>query len=520
MQAIKINLRETGRFTPLFLDYIENKSRLEGFYGLRPELSAFKEQIAKKRFPAEGREILRDVLLDQYPPKEIHDAVTANIHALSEKTTFTVTTGHQLNIFTGPMYFHYKIITVINLARALNRKYPEYHFVPLYWMASEDHDFEEINHFYLFGKKYEWKTDQRGPTGKFNTASLQPLIEKLPETPDPFSKAYLKHKTLADATRCIVNELYGSEGLVVLNADHPALKARFNDIIKDDLLHYNAGMLVKDTSARMISLGYKPQVYAREINLFYMEENLRERIVKENGRYSVLNTDISFSKERITDLTEHHPEKFSPNVLLRTLYQERILPNLAYVGGQAEINYWLQLKALFDHYGETFPILIPRNFALFVDKSVMKRLEKLKLVPEKLFSGKNTLKNLYLKSHSPLVYDITKEKTTVHDAFDKMKSIAAKTDPSLEGFVAAEMTRSIKAIRGIEKRLRKAAEKKENTGLRQLDQILERLFPGGELQERKINFLNFWWNDQKFLTKIMHVMKPVDFVFHILLDDE
>ena len=520
MKTIKINLRDTGYFNPLFLDYIEGKKELDNFYGSKPAPDHFKEQIEKKHFPEKGRAILAAVLEDQYQATEMPRAVKENLRALPDENTFTVTTGHQLNIFSGPLYFHYKIITVVNLARELSKRYPAHRFVPVYWMASEDHDFEEINHFHLFGKKYTWETEQKGPVGRFNPSSIRSLIEKLPEKPALFTEAYLKHPTLADATRYFVNKLYGAHGLVVMDADHPSLKARFKDIMAGDLFGHKARTFIDKTNAKLMRLGYRPQAYARPINFFYMEDQRRERIVREDNVFKVLNTDLAFSETALRDLLEQHPEKFSPNVLLRTLYQERVLPNLAYVGGPAEINYWLQMKPLFDHYAMAFPILMPRNFALIVEKPVMKKLKKLKLSPEHLFLNKKDLKELYLQKHSSRSFDIAEEKARIGLAFDDIRLKAGALDSSLKGFVEAEKARSLKSLGNIEKRLRKAAEQKEETGLKQLDRILERVFPEGNLQERKINFLNFWINDPMFTDQIRQAMNPFDFKFHMLTDDE
>lgn len=520
MNSMNFNLRETGYFSPLFLDYVEDKPQLKDFYSLKPGLNQFKDRIGNRQLSEDVRKTLTNTLFEQYDSTELYPAVKDNITQLSEQHTFTVTTGHQLNIFSGPMYFHYKILTVLNLARELKNQYPNFHFVPVYWMASEDHDFEEINHFNLFGKKYTWETGQKGPVGRYDPKSIGSVLEQLPENPELFAKAYLEHETLADATRYFVNELYGRRGLVVLDADHPLLKKQFKAIIKDDLLNHNANKAAENTTEKLRALGYKPQIYPRKINIFYLEDHFRDRIEKINDIYVVKSKGLSFTEFEMMKLLDQHPEKFSPNVLLRPVYQEKILPNLAYIGGPAEISYWLQLKEVFMHYGVDFPMLIPRNFALILEKPVKKRLKKLGLSPEALFLGEKAIKRIYLEKHSSVSFDISDEKKLVLDSFLSIKSKTKIIDPSLEGYIGAEMAKAIKSLDHVEKRLRKAAEKKEETGLRQLDQLLERIFPNGSLQERTINFLNFWLNDPDFLDKIQDAMKPFDFDFHILADDE
>ena len=207
MQVQKIAFPETNSFTSFFLDYIGKKDQLKKFYGRFPEVSQFNDQIKEKAaaFPKQHREVLVSTLQQQYKNYTLVDAVKNNVEALRAEKTFTVTTGHQLNIFTGPLYFIYKIVTVINACKQLQQAYPDYTFVPVYWMASEDHDFEEIKYFKLNGKKYTWESKQTGAVGRFNPKELESLLKELPEGLAIFQKAYLKHKTLSDAVRFYVN---------------------------------------------------------------------------------------------------------------------------------------------------------------------------------------------------------------------------------------------------------------------------------------------------------------------------
>ena len=167
MKVDKIDLGETGLFSPIFLDYIKQKKPLQPFYNLYPFKKNVGKQVKLKKesFSSETRKILTTVLNSQYEGFTISDTLSSNLQKLEQENTFTITTGHQLNIFTGPLYFIYKIVTVINACKELKADFPDYNFVPVYWMASEDHDFEEISYFKLFNKKYIWETDQKGRVG-------------------------------------------------------------------------------------------------------------------------------------------------------------------------------------------------------------------------------------------------------------------------------------------------------------------------------------------------------------------
>ena len=520
MKIEKIDLGETGNFSPIFLDYLQQKEQLRPFYHLFPSLENFEKQIRQKEFSNEKRRVLAEVLKEQYAKIEADTRVFDNISLLNTENTFTVTTGHQLNIFSGPLYFIYKIATVINTCKKLEETFPEFNFVPVYWMASEDHDFQEINHFRLFGEKYTWETDQTGAVGRFGPAGLRNILSKLPEKSPLFERAYLGHDNLADATRYFVNELFGSYGLVVIDADHKNLKAELTGLITDDLTRHEAETIVIPDSDRIEKMGYKSQVYCRPVNLFYLEDNVRERIVFQNDRYEINNTGLSFSKEEMLDLVKTNPEKFSPNVILRPLYQETILPNLAYVGGPSEVAYWLQLHGLFQHYKLPFPILMPRNFALMINRVNSKKIRKIGIEAKNLFKEEKLLKEHFIAENAGHNLTLEREKEILEQVFQSIKNQALTVDKSLGGFIGAEGSKAFKSVENIEKRLKKAEETKYDNSLKSLLGMKEKLFPEGNLQERTDNFLNFYINNPDFINQILAVLDPFDFRFHILIEDE
>ncbi|MEM9831650.1 MAG: bacillithiol biosynthesis cysteine-adding enzyme BshC [Bacteroidota bacterium] len=516
----KLPLAKTNQFDTIFLDYLANEPKLANFYHRPPQLASFAEQIAEKQLAPELRITLTEVLEQQYQSLDISSAVAENIQSLADEKTFTVTTGHQLNIFTGPLYFIYKIITTINACRELQTAHPEYRFVPVYWMASEDHDFAEISYFSLFGKTYTWETGQQGAVGRFHPNGLGDVLDSLPEKTPIFEKAYRQQETLANAVRFYVNELFGEQGLVVLDADNSKLKSAFASVMKDDLLNHTAKQKVEETSAKLEETGYKTQVFPREINLFYLRGESRERIIREEGKFQVLNTNYTFSEEEILQELKEHPERFSPNVILRPLYQEVILPNLAYVGGPSELSYWLQLKPVFEHYQTAFPILLPRNFALVINKTNAKKLQKVEISAEDLFLDTQTLVKKFVEDNAETSISLKNEKAALAQVFEKIKEKARVVDGSLEGFIGSEANGSFKSLSNIEKRLKKAEEQNQETSVKQLEGLKEKLFPDGSLQERKENFLNFYINNPDFIDQLSEVLAPFDFQFHILNEGE
>ncbi|WP_435352753.1 bacillithiol biosynthesis cysteine-adding enzyme BshC [Emticicia sp. SJ17W-69] len=512
MPSQKIALNSVGAFPKLFLDYISKDENLKKFYNQYPDIQGFKKAIDARVFSDTKRKTLVDVLKKQYQSLENKP----DFDILLESNTFTVTTGHQLNIFTGPLYVIYKIVTIINLAKKLKAEFPAHNFVPVYWMASEDHDFAEIASFNLFGKTYQWQTEQKGAVGRMNPAELQAIFDELPEKPALFEEAYLKNNTLSEAVRQYMHQLFGNEGLVCLDADESALKGIFIEVIKDDLLNNTANKIVHQTSDELNAMGYHTQITPREINFFYLQNGLRERIVKENNIYKVLNSDLTFSETEILQLLENQADSFSPNVVLRPLYQETILPNLAYIGGPSEVPYWLQLKGIFDHYGEQFPLLMPRNFALAINQASKKRMDKLCITAEELFADDVTLRRSFVERNSDNSLSLAFEIDDVNEVFERILRKSLAIDQTMKGPVEAEKVKIIASLENLEKRIKKAEERNQETAVTQLLALKQKLFPDGGLQERKENFLNFYLNDHTFISKLLAEFDPLDYRFNVV----
>ena len=336
-----ISYKQTGYFSKLICDYLDENEAVQLFYNNYPSLKNFEAQIEEKQqnFPDANRSILYESIKVQYGDIKASKKTIDNLIRLKEPITFTVVTGHQLNLFTGPLYFLYKIISTINLTEQLKKEYPKYNFVPIYWMATEDHDFQEINYFNFKGKKLQWNRKTTGAVGPLSTDGLQEVFETFSNElgsgknadylKNLFKKAYLEYDSLTKATRYLANELFGEYGLVIVDGDDVELKKLMVPYAKKDILENTAYKEVSKTTdlLKKASDEYKLQVNPREINYFYLKEGIRERIIENNGSYVVNDTDIRFSRDELIKEMENHPERFSPNVIARPLYQEIILPN-------------------------------------------------------------------------------------------------------------------------------------------------------------------------------------------------
>ncbi|WP_318312414.1 bacillithiol biosynthesis cysteine-adding enzyme BshC [Flagellimonas crocea] len=502
MEVECIPFKDTGYFSQLICDYIDQKEVLAPFFNRFPLPENFTAQISEKavNYPKSNRAVLVSSLKRQYQGIEVSGTTQKNIDALSAENTFTVTTGHQLNLFTGPLYFLYKIVSTINLSKKLQKEHPKNHFVPVYWMATEDHDFEEINFFNLHGKKVHWNRRAAGAVGRLSTDGLDDVFEIFSaelgnlglteELKKLFKNAYLEHETLTEATRYLANELFKDQGLVIVDGDDKDLKELLIPYAKKDILDHTPNEKIMETIGALekVSSDYNIQVNPREINYFYLKDGIRERIIKKKGKFHVINTHIDFSEEELLDELSAHPERFSPNVVARPLYQEVILPNLCYIGGGGELAYWLELKSYFDEVGITFPMLMLRNSALLITEKQSEKVEKMGLKVSHLFMKQHSLINKKIRDISNIDIDFSPQKKLLEEQFQHMYELAEQTDKSFLGAVKAQEVKQKKGLDALEKRLLKAQKRKLRDHVVRLTDLQNELFPNQSLQERQLNF--------------------------------
>ncbi|MFT5925371.1 MAG: bacillithiol biosynthesis cysteine-adding enzyme BshC [Rubritalea sp.] len=517
-------------FTELMSDYIDEKDHLKSFYNRFPRWENFEEQILEKQLEWKDsqakRTVLTNVLQSQYEDIADNETSLKNIKSLKVQNTFTVTTGHQLNLFTGPLYFLYKIISTINLCKKLQQTHPDYNFVPIYWMATEDHDFEEIHYFNYGDKKVVYNRDSSGGVGRLSTEGLEEVLEVFKgllgkhdhaiKVMELFKKGYLENTNLADATRVIAHELFKNDGLVVLDADDEQLKSLAIPYFKEELVLQSSFNAVSDT-LKSWPARYNVQVNPREINLFYLTGAYRKRIIQKHGIYHIDGEEISFTPEEIQQELENHPERFSPNVIMRPLYQEVILPNLCYIGGGGEMAYWLELKDYFDSQKVTFPMLLLRNSALLVTSKQLEKVEKLQLSIWDFFKKDHELTSLLTYKISEVKIDFSDKKRYLKKQFENLHEIAQKTDPSFENAVNAQEHKQIKGLEYLEKRLLKAQKRKLKDHLERVLKLKKELFPNDSLQERQVNFSYFYQEyGSEFIEKIKENLDPLDLRFTIV----
>lgn len=493
----------TQSFSGLVQDYINQADSLKPFYEFAPNIDGVKLAIeARKNYPVD-RQKLVTVLKEQYQKLEDQKQVNTNINALLNENTFTICTAHQPNLMTGYLYFFYKILHAIKMAEELGTLYPNNHFVPVYYMGSEDNDLDELGQFWYDAQKYKWQADtQTGAVGRMSTKSLKPLLEELfkrlgppsnycSELIETLSNAYLQHPTIASATQYLVHALFGHLGLVVLDPDNALLKATFSAIMSDDLMHQNAYPIAKAQSDKLAEK-YKAQAFPRPINLFYLKDNLRARIEKNGDIWEVVNADLKFNEQQIQAELAQQPERFSPNVILRGLYQETILPNVCFIGGGAELAYWLQLRPLFVHYKVFYPQVMLRQSVQIIDAKTWKLIDDLKLNWKDIFLPQQAIENLWMLQNRNDGKAFEEEVLLLEQVMDSIKQKAYEADKTLAQATLAANTKMRKQIDVLEHKIFKAHKRKAAINMNKIAKLKQAVAPNGGLQERVENFLTYY----------------------------
>ncbi|WP_126971071.1 bacillithiol biosynthesis cysteine-adding enzyme BshC [Gynurincola endophyticus] len=512
-----VSLESTGYFSKLMLDYVQSHPSVSGLYDYPMNEEGLLNALKNKQQQTINRNVLAEVLKEQYQLLSTTDLVQQNIDALLEENTFTICTAHQPSLFTGNLYFIYKIAQTISLAKSMSAKYPEYRFVPVFWMGSEDADLDELGYVYLNGETLRWDTKQTGAVGRMSNKGIDTLIQRLEnelsvqsygnELIDLLKRCYRPDENFQQATFRLINELFQQWGVVVLIPDHPALKKEMQQIFEDDLTTQQPSEIVAKTIAQIPSQ-YKIQANPRSVNLFYLTEGIRNLIVFENNLYWVKGTELQFTQAALLEELHTHPERFSPNVILRGLFQEKILPNIATIGGGGETAYWLELKDLFKHYEIPYPVLVLRNSFLWMDTDQVKIQQKYNISNEEMFLPTQQLYAALTKKQTDKDFSTQKEWDEMNAIYQRLKEKAAQIDKSLVQHISALQVNAERKLNTLEKKLFKSERQSFEQLNRQVEKWKKELFPKNGLQERVENFLPFYAKYGKEFIEIIVEKSP------------
>ena len=534
--ATSIPYSATGVFSSLVNDYISGNGTARDYVPYTPNLEGIKKAIQQRKFSAIQRQTLVSVLENQYhllgTIKEekntaAFEKVQANIGLLKNDNCFAVTTAHQPNLFTGPLYFFYKIIHVIKLAAELKAQFPENDFVPVYYMGSEDADLAEVGSYSIDGAKHQWKTKQTGAIGRMLVDDhLLQLLQNFEGywTVKPDGKealaiikaAYKKGNTINEATLQMVHLFFGQYGLVVVQPDDAKLKSLFVEVMQKELTTQFSHTAIQPT-LKSLSENYHVQSEGRAINLFYLKDATRNRIEKTGELFSVVDTNIQFTQAEIIQELQAHPDRFSPNVILRGAYQETIIPSVVFVGGGGELAYWMELKNVFEQAGVDYPVIILRNSFLFINDKQAKQWASLEFNIEALFNSIPDLELAFVKKQSVENLALTEHIASLTDLYKLIQQDVIKIDSSLGDHALNLSVQAQKKLALLEKKMIRAEKRKQHTSIARIHNIKSELFPDNNLQERVENFSN-WVGDFGWIwvEAILNNSNSVDASFTII----
>lgn len=494
-KTMQIDSEKIDFYNPLISDYIKGRFKYQTDWEY--SRSALLNRLDNRPYDSSTRAIVADVLKQQYEGLDLTPEETASLTAFSNANTVTITTGHQLILLGGPMYFYTKIANVIALCEELSSE--EKQVVPIFWMASEDHDFEEIAKVNLFGKSVVCEGKNAGPVGRIEGAYFKAFLNEVTtvlgdraqfnEIKEIITIAFNEGKNLSEITKLFVRALFKDKGLLIIDADDAQLKSLFNPIVKQELREQTS-FTAANKQIEVLSISdYKIQVNPREINLFYIQDGYRQRIVTIDSGFQTVDQRFSWSSEEIEIEVDQHPENFSPNVILRPVYQEVLLPNIAYVGGAGEIAYWLELPQVFKAYGVYFPMPIVRKSYYFIPQKHIDWLQEYQLDITSVFENQDVLINRFTKQISDESVSLSTEIASVKKVYQGLLEKGMSINPQLEKVVLGDEKRTVSALENVEKRFLNAEKQKHEQTINKLKNIINKVQPNGVPMERVDSYI-------------------------------
>lgn len=531
MRSETLSYSSLPQLAPTDLAHIQGDDRLKNFQSYSFDTSGLLEALNNRKFDQSKRELLHSVILKQY--NHIGLTPPSVLSAILDENTFTITTAHQPSLLTGPLYNIFKICSTIHLGRLITTISGDKKVLPVFLINGEDHDWNEINHFHLFGKKYSWDKSISGPVGRIDLEGLQSVVDSVltvleREPHIELVRGILNSslegvRTYAQFHQKLLSLLFGNEDLIVLNSDDPELKGSFAPVMRKEIQNHFIHSNVETDQESLRQNSFKTQAYSREVNLFYMEDGLRERLEPAPEGLMRVDSKQILRTDELDHFLDNHPERFSPNVLLRPLYQEHILPNIAYVGGGGEIAYWFETRSAFREAGIDFPVLVRRNSLALTDESVLNNLKKLNLTWQDLSKDIEYITKQYLQTVSSVELDYSEELSLLENAFQKLAEKAKLIDPTLQQVILAESTKAAKQFEQLSSRITRSQKHQEESSIKKIQKLKDKLFPQNGLQERYENFLPYLSKyGTPILQDLIQVANPLqkDFILLVLQQEE
>jgi bacillithiol biosynthesis cysteine-adding enzyme BshC len=539
---MQINFGDIPGQYNLFLDYLYEYENIKKFYkhdfrNKDEYLKLFKSVSETTR---DFRTDIPKIIQSQYEGFSPSQKTKANIGSLKEKNTLTVVTGQQLGILGGPLYTFYKIITAIKLAQHLKERYDAYNFVPVFWLEGDDHDFEEVRSIGILNEANELTKifyddeisddEARSSVGYLTLKeTINSFFENLdknlrdtefkPEFLQKLKEIYSPGKSFKKAFKELIFWFFDKYGLIIFDPQDVIIKNLLKPVFKQEINNFRlqTEKLVQ-VSATLEEL-YHAQVKVRPVNLFYSTDDGRFLIEPVENEFRLRRKRKKFTQDEIINEIDNHPENFSPNVLLRPICQDYILPTAFYIGGPSEISYFAQVTPLYDFYKLNQPFIYPRASATIFEKSLENILEKYNLSFEDIFITSDDLKTKIINSLSKhSVDDIFAESNNqIELVLDKLKENLFEFDKTIADSTGKYRQKILNYLDELKSKAVDAQKKKHEITLRQIDKLANSLFPNNNLQERELNFA-YYYNKygESFVEKILNELKINSFDHQVI----
>lgn len=543
---MKINDLDTMTIQHVPLDpaLIQQYSQRDRAYQLQPELfqpfipfqpnyDQFTEVIEEKQgnYSQALRAAVCEVLGQQYQRWQLEDDHSLQqLSKLRKDNSYAIITAHQTCLFTGPLYVIYKIASTIAMANKLTELYPDLHFVPIYVMGSEDHDIDEINHLYLYNKKYTWQPNQHDcAAGRLPLSGISEIIDEVSsvfehdaqgaELAKLLRSAYDETYSLAEATARFIHALFSRHGLIIADLDHKSLKRAALPLFERELTESFSYPLVSARQEALAESGFAAQVYPRGLNLFYLTDEKRSRIEREGDDFIIDGERIS--QESLLREVQEHPDRLSPNVILRPLYQQWVLPGIAYIGGGAEVAYWMEIQPIFESVSLAYPMLVRRDSALWINSRHYERMKDLGLETSDLLKDLHEAQKDYLAEHAEEDWSLDELRQQFSMVFDRLAQDIHQIDPGLIKMSEGYQQQTDNFLDKVETKLRRTIKSKHDVSMNRMDKLWQDLFPNNGLQERQENFLKLYArHGLEFIDLLIRTFDPLHPAFHIFIEED
>jgi bacillithiol synthase len=504
---LRLNLRDVPGFPPLARDYVHAFSRLAPFYAHDPHApGSYEIQSGRCDARAYPREALREALLAQQAAWNPPEIAYRRIAELCAPQGLAVFTGQQTGLFGGPLFTLYKALTTVSLAARLQQELRR-PVVPMFWMASEDHDVAEADHVHLAdrtGGLIQLRHHAWGPPPGFIPANLRlgPAIQEtlgrlkdlLPATEftaslcDALAQAYAPERTLTEAFARWMIHLLGETGLVLVDAADPRMKQLAADIFRRELDEApRSSGLILEASHALRALGYPAQIEARPdgVNCFLLQDGRRALVRNQEG-IQLRDSREPLSSASLRRILEEAPERFSPNVALRPVVQDALFPNLAYIAGPGELAYFAQLGSVYAAFEVPMPVIVPRASLSLLEPRTARLLERFHLGLPDLTVEPEQLASRILRTQLPpdLEATLAAARIQIDELFLRVGGAVASVDPTLKA-TAGQTAGHVKGhLEQLERKAVQALKRREADTRQQLQRLCEALMPTGKLQER------------------------------------